>query len=180
MNRKLVIRLAFILLILLIITLVDYFGRDKYEVITKSQIEHIVATEGITVLAEERLNERNKPAALIFYEKEIYIGSYSVFNRNGKIEYAKTLTTHKRREKSVEVLGADGGYSYVMLRVNDKSIQEKMKRIVVTFGNKEVIKDTSPNQFSYIIVHDEDTHGMSLQTNITIYGEKDEILYNWD
>lgn len=180
MNRKLVIRLALILLILLIITLVDYFGRDKYEVITKSQIEHIVATEGITVLAEELLNEREKPIALIFYEKGIYIGSYDVFNRNGKIEYAKTLTTHKRREKPVEVLGAHGGYSYIMLKVNDRKIQEKMKKIVVTFGNEEVIKETSPNQFSYIVVHDQDTHGASLQTNIIIYGKKDEVLYNWD
>lgn len=61
----------------------DFIENDRFEEITESQIQDIVAAEEITVLAEERLNDWEKPAALIFYEKGISIGSYSVFNRNG-------------------------------------------------------------------------------------------------
>ncbi|RJG18970.1 hypothetical protein DQX05_26505 [Paenibacillus thiaminolyticus] len=106
-------------------------------------------------MVEKRLNDREKPAALIFFEKGIYIGSYSIYNRNGKTEYAKTLTTHKRREKPVEVIGAHGRFSYVMLKVNDDRIRENMSRIVVTFDDEaEIATEASPHRSSYIIVYD--------------------------
>ncbi|MGG4396829.1 hypothetical protein ABEX25_21235 [Paenibacillus thiaminolyticus] len=184
MNSTIAIRLAIIIIACYsIVTIVDFIEKDRYEEITESQLRDIVAAEEITVLAEERLNNREKPAALIFYEKGIYIGSYSIYNRNGKTEYAKTLTTHKRREKPVEVIGAHGGFSYVMLKVNENRIREHMSRIVVTFDDKaEIATEASPDRSSYIIVYDPPEEGRvpNRSSDIRIYDSEGELLFHSD
>ncbi|TDL47942.1 hypothetical protein E2R60_27990 [Paenibacillus dendritiformis] len=184
MNSTIAIRLAIIIIACYsIVTIVDFIEKDRYDEITESQIRDIAAAEEITVLAEKRLNDREKPAALIFYEKGIYIGSYSVFNRNGNIEYAKTLTTHKSRGKPVEKLGGHGGFSYIMLKVNDNRIRENMSRIVVTFGAEaEVATEASPHRSSYIIVYDPPEKGRmaNRSSDIRIYDPNEELLYHSD
>ncbi|MFD3271226.1 hypothetical protein ACE3MS_13995 [Paenibacillus dendritiformis] len=92
----------------------DFIENDRFEEITESQIQDIVAAEEITVLAE----------------------------------------------KPVEAIGAHGGFSYVMFKVNDNRIRENMSRIVVTFGAEaEVATEASPHRSSYIIVYDPPENG---------------------
>ncbi|BFH71503.1 hypothetical protein J27TS7_44110 [Paenibacillus dendritiformis] len=72
MNSTVAIRLAIIIIVCYsVVTIVDFIEKDRYEEITDSQIRDIVAAEEITILAEKRLNDRENPAALIFYEKGI-------------------------------------------------------------------------------------------------------------
>ncbi|WCF08183.1 hypothetical protein NDS46_28670 [Paenibacillus thiaminolyticus] len=66
MNSTIAIRLAIIIIACYsIVTIVDFIEKDRYEEITESQLRDIVAAEEITVLAEERLNNREKPVEVI-------------------------------------------------------------------------------------------------------------------
>ncbi|WII37467.1 hypothetical protein [Paenibacillus thiaminolyticus] len=66
MNSTIAIRLAVIIIACYsIVTIVDFIEKDRYEEITESQLRDIVAAEEITVLAEQRLNNREKPVEVI-------------------------------------------------------------------------------------------------------------------
>lgn len=102
MSSTIAIRLAIIIIACYsIVTIMDFIENDRFEEMTESQIQDIVAAEEITVLAE----------------------------------------------KPVEAIGAHGGFSYVMFKVNDNRIRENMSRIVVTFGAEaEVATEASPHR----------------------------------
>ncbi|WP_374019818.1 hypothetical protein ABU162_09260 [Paenibacillus thiaminolyticus] len=97
-----------------------------------------------------------------------------------------TVLTEKRlndREKPVEVIGAHGGFSYVMFKVNDNRIRENMSRIVVTFDDEaEIATEASPHRSSYIIVYDPPEEGRlaNRSSDIRIYDADGEQLFHSD
>lgn len=165
---------------LCIFLVVNFISKDRYGVITDSQIGNVVAEEKITLLAEERLNHRNKPIALLFYEKDNLIGAYDVTNKNGNIHYLKAITVEKRNEMPIQFIGAQGEFAYVMVSINDKDILKNAEILTVTFGdNVSYSKEVSLQDGNYIIVHENPLKEkrMVQNINIDVYNSSGQVIY---
>ncbi|MBG9791101.1 hypothetical protein ABD76_00555 [Paenibacillus dendritiformis] len=182
MYSKTIVKILIIVCMMgLIFQIADRITRDRYDVITDTNIEEVVAKEGIKILAETRLNDLDKPLALLFYEKDNEIGSFDITVVNGETNYVNSIKLDRRKERPVEFLGAKGEVTYVMILINDTKLLKEGEKLVVKFSNASSYStEIVPHVSNYIITHDrlKNREPLLTSSDISIYSKEGDIIYH--
>ncbi|WP_028592913.1 hypothetical protein [Paenibacillus massiliensis] len=132
------------IVIICIAILYETQSYEKYTAINESQLELIKDNEQINILQYQNLVNDRGSSTVIAYTDSNEVGAIVATNKNGKLDYSKSMSIPTNSEDKVYILGAISGLKYLIIMFQDDQLLQNTKQIIIYRGSQfQKIEDVS-------------------------------------
>lgn len=175
MNKKIILSLFTLILIILFISYSFEKNKITYSAPTQEQVNEFISKNSINALTIKKTND----FSIILFENKAENGHYVLYqDQNNKLYNGAVKGYGNSKENPVSLGGvASGKIPFVTVIINDEEMLKKAKEIEITFADGGVVSEEIDGKGIIVLYKNEKNDKPMTYIKLVIYDKDKNILY---